>query len=82
MTPSRPEFQREDFERLLQEHEQLITLTNELEYGLHALAGRPNEETLRTLQQSAGALVSALRGYLFRLDQQVLPLVEEISRSQ
>jgi len=81
MTAPTPELRREDFEQLLEEHQRLIGLANDVEYCLHALAGGPSEENLHALQQSAGTLVSVLRGHLFRQDQQVLPLLDRLSRS-
>jgi hypothetical protein len=82
MTPPLPEFSRNDFESLLGEHERLIALANDVEFCLHALAGGATEEHLQGLQQSAGTLVSALRNYLFRQDQLVLPVVDALSRQR
>ncbi len=80
MTPSLPEFLRSDFEQLLDQHQRLIALANDVEFSLHALAGGATEETIGALQQTAGTLVSALRNYLFRQDQQVLPIVDALSK--
>jgi hypothetical protein len=82
MTPPLPAFSRNDFEGLLGEHERLIALANDVEFCLHALAGGAAEERLQSLQQSAGTLVSALRNYLFRQDQLVLPVVDALSRQE
>lgn len=80
MTDPAPGYRRDDFEPLLEEHQRLVELANEVEFHLHALAGGPNEGAIHALQQSAGSLVSVLRGYLFRLDQQVLPAIDPRSR--
>ena len=76
MTSSLPEFPRSDFDQLLAEHQRLIALANEVEFCLHALAAGVSDETLPVLQQSTGDLVRGLRLYLFRQDQQVLPVVD------
>lgn len=82
MTRQLPEFSRNDFDHLIQEHERLIALANDVEYCLHALAGTASEERIGELQQSAGTLVSAIRDYLFRQDQLVLPVVDAVSRPE
>lgn len=82
MTDPTPDIRREDFESLLDEHQRLIGLANQVEFHLHALAGGPNEGAIHALQQSAGSLVSLLRGYLFRLDQQLLPVLDHRSRPE
>jgi hypothetical protein len=81
MTTPLPEFHRSDFELLVDEHQRLIALANDVEFCLHALSGGVNEETIHALQQSTGGLVRVLRQYLFRQDQQVLPVVDTLSRS-
>lgn len=82
MTHRLPGISRNDFEHLIQEHEHLIDLANDLEYCLHALAGGATEERLQELQQSAGTLVSGLRNFLFRQDQMILPVVDALSRQE
>jgi hypothetical protein len=80
MTTPLPEFERSDFEQLLDEHQHLIALANDVEFCLHALAGGAGEEAIQSLQHSTGSLVRLLRQYLFRQDQQVLPVVDALSR--
>lgn len=82
MTNPVPGFSREDFESLLEEHQRLVALANEVEFYLHVLAGGSKEDTLQALQQSTGSLVSGLRTYLFRQDQQVLPLIDRLSQRE
>ena len=80
MTEPLAVFRREDFELLLDEHRRIIELANEVEFHLHALAGGASADTVQALQESAGSLLTGLRGYLFRLDQQVLPIVDAASQ--
>lgn len=75
MIPS-PTMERRDFEQLLSEHCQLIQLANDLEYQLYSVGDRPDAERVQACQQSAGALVKVLREFLFRHDQQILPILE------
>ncbi len=82
MTTPTPELRREDFEQLLEEHQRLIELANDVEFSLHALGGGASEENIHALQQSAGTLVSALRSHLFRQDQQVLSVVDALTRQE
>ena len=65
-----------DFELLLSEHLRLIELANDLEYHLYQLGQASLPEPAAACQQAAGALLGTLRSYLFRQDQQVLPIVE------
>jgi hypothetical protein len=69
---------RADFELLVAEHRQLILLANELEYQLYRLGATATAETAAGCQQAAGELIGALRQALFRHDQQVLPVLEEM----
>jgi hypothetical protein len=71
-----PTLSRAEFEQLLAEHQRLITLTNQLEFCLYRLAEAPPCEPVTECQQAAGALIGALRSFLFRQDQQVLPFLE------
>jgi hypothetical protein len=75
-----PAISRPDFDQFLAEQQQLIALTNELEYCLYALGEGPLTEPVQACQQSAGTLVGALRAFLFRQDQQVLPILDALSR--
>jgi hypothetical protein len=70
------ELLREDFEQIVAEHGHLVRLMNELEYRLYALNELPPSEPVTACQQAAGALLGALRSFLFRQDQQVLPFLE------
>jgi hypothetical protein len=69
---------RADFELLVAEHRQLILLANELEYQLYRLGAAPTLETAAGCQHAAGELIGVLRQALFRHDQQVLPVLEEM----
>ncbi len=80
MNPAMPEFQREEFDQLLEEHQRLIAQVNEVEFHLHTLSGGVSEEHVQALQQATGDLLALLRTYLFRQDQQVLPIVDALSR--
>lgn len=71
-----PTMERRDFEQLLSDHWQLIQLANDLEYQLYCVGDRPEPERIKACQQSAGALIGLLREFLFRHDQQVLPILE------
>jgi hypothetical protein len=77
-----PSFLRADFDQLLAQQERLIGLTNELEYRLHCVAEVPPVEEIQACQQAAGMLISALREFLFRQDQKVLPVLEAMSRPE
>jgi hypothetical protein len=69
---------RADFELLVAEHRQLILLANELEYQLYRLGAAPTPEIAADCQHAAGELIGVLRQALFRHDQQVLPVLEEM----
>ena len=71
---------RADFEQLLAAHQRLIELANDLEYHLYRLGEVPGNERVTECQRAAGALVGLLRDVLFRHDQQVLPLLDALSR--
>jgi hypothetical protein len=75
-----PSFSRADFEQLLAQQQQLIELTNELEYRLYALGEVPPGGPAHACQQAAGMLVGTLRAFLFRQDQHVLPVLDVLSR--
>lgn len=74
-----PALTPEDFAQLLAEHQQLIDLTNELEFSLYRIGDEANVENVQQLQQTAGALIGLLRHVLFRHDQQVLPALEALT---
>jgi hypothetical protein len=74
MTPS--PLTRPQFEALLQEQQALVGLMNDLEYQLYCLGDSPPAERVSECRQAAGVLVGALRTFLYRQDQQVLPLLE------
>jgi hypothetical protein len=67
---------RADFDRLVEEHRQLIRLTNELEFRLYQMGEAPAPEQAAECRQAAGTLIGLLRNVLFRHDQQVLPVLE------
>jgi hypothetical protein len=69
---------RADFEQLLAEHLRLIHLANVLEFQLHLLGESPPDSPAAGCQQAAGALLGALRNFLFRQDQHVLPVLESL----
>ncbi len=71
---------RNEFDALVEEHQQLIDLANDLELHLYRLGETPDER-VALCQQAAGALIGALRNTLFHHDQTVLPLLEEMSGS-
>jgi hypothetical protein len=67
---------RAEFNALLEEQQALIGLVNDLEYRLYSLGDTFTQESVNECRQSAGTLVGALRSFLYRQDQQVLPIVE------
>jgi hypothetical protein len=67
---------RADFDQLVAEHHQLIRLTNELEFQLYQMGEAPGPEQVAEGRRAAGTLIGQLRNFLFRHDQQVLPLLE------
>jgi hypothetical protein len=67
---------RRDFDTLVEEQQTLIGLVNELEYQLYRLGDTASTECVHECRQAAGTLVGALRSFLYRQDQQVLPLLE------
>lgn len=71
-----------DFEQLLANQQQLIELTNDLEYHLYRLGDPDAEERMAACQQAGGAVVGLLRKVLFQQDQQVLPLLESLLESR
>lgn len=72
---------RADFESLLAEQQQLIRLTNQLEYQLYRLGELPPDERVSECQQAGGTLIGLLRNVLFRNDQQILPLLDSLTTS-
>ncbi len=73
-----PSLTRTEFEQVLAGHTQLIRLVNELEYQLYKIGAAPTPEQMAECQQAAGALIGELRAFLFRYDQQVLPVLESL----
>jgi len=71
-------FRRADFDHLVEEHQKLIELANQLEYRLYLLGEHPPGEPVADCQQAAGALIGLLRNVLFHHDQQVLPVLEAL----
>jgi hypothetical protein len=76
-----PGLTRTDFERLLAEQQRLVELGNELEYRLYLLGQGPPDAPVTACQQAGGALLGALRDFLFRQDQEVLPVLDELTRA-
>jgi hypothetical protein len=79
MNPSLP-ISRADFENLLTQYQQLIDLANDLEYQIYRLGELPVDERVSNCQRAAGSLIGLLRDFLFRQDQQVMPLIESAYR--
>jgi hypothetical protein len=76
---SPPAFSRADFDQILAQHRRLIELANELEYRLYSLYAVSPAEPVQACQEAAGTLLGALRDFLFRQDQQVLPVLDGLS---
>jgi hypothetical protein len=74
-------FSRADFESLLDQHRQLIDLTTDLEYQMYCLAELRADERVSDCQRAGGSIIGVLRDFLFRQDQQVMPLIESALRS-
>ncbi len=74
-----PTLTRGDFEQLLTDQRCLVELLNDLEYQLYQLGEVAADEPIAGCQQAAGALISALRHYLFRQDQIVLPVFDSLT---
>lgn len=70
------EFDRNQFEQLLADHQQLIELINALELKLYSLGEASEKSPIQECQQAGGLLISRLRSLLFRWDQEVLPLLD------
>lgn len=73
-----PPLSRADFEEILSEHRRLVELASELEFHVYQLGEAPQESPITACQQAAGGLIGSLRQYLFRQDQQVLPVLESL----
>jgi len=69
---------REDFERLLEEHRELILLAQQMEFQLYRLGEGATAERVGECQQVAGRLIGLLRANLFRHDQELLPALESL----
>jgi hypothetical protein len=76
---NQPRFSRADFDQLLAQQQQLIELSNELEYRLYRMGEAPPDSPAQACQQAGGALLGVLRTFLFRQDQQVLPVLDALS---
>jgi hypothetical protein len=76
-----PAIDRCDFERLVADHSRLVKLINDLEYHLYALGERQADDPVAGCQCAAGALISALRDFLFRYDQLLLPTLESLVKA-
>jgi hypothetical protein len=75
-----PPFSSADFENLLAQQRQLIDLANNLEYQVYRLGELPANERVSNCQCAAGSLIGLLHDFLFRQDQQVMPLIESAFR--
>jgi hypothetical protein len=73
---------QENFERLLEEHRELIQLAQQLEFQLYRLGEGATAERVGECQQVAGSLIGLLRANLFRHDQNVLPVLESLITRQ
>jgi hypothetical protein len=71
-----PPISRVDFETLLGQHRQLIELANDLEYQVYRLGELPADERIADCQRAAGSVIGLLREFLFRQDQQIMPLIQ------
>lgn len=69
---------RSAFDEVLRDHADVIRLTNDLELSLYEMgeSGTPDRQRVTACQQAAGDLIRQLRAMLFRLDQQVYPLLD------
>lgn len=73
------EYDRSQFEHLLDDHQQMIDLINALELKLYSLGEAPDHSPIQECQQAGGLLISQLRNLLFRWDQEVLPLLDSLA---
>jgi hypothetical protein len=71
-------FSRAGFVQLVEEHQKLIDLANDLEYRLYQLGEQPPGSPANDCQQAGGVLIGQLRHVLFRHDQQVLPVLAAV----
>jgi hypothetical protein len=75
-----PAFSRAEFEQILAAHQQLIELANEVEYQLYRLGELSSDQRVAECQQATGSLLGLLRDVLLQHDQQVLPLLDRLTR--
>ena len=73
------EYDRRQFELLLDDHQKMIDLINALELKLYSLGEAPDHSPIQECQQAGGLLISQLRNLLFRWDQEVLPLLDSLA---
>jgi hypothetical protein len=73
---------RAEFDALVEEQQGLIGLVNDLEFRLYCRGGTFTPESVNECRQAAGTLVGAMRSFLYRQDQQVLPVLEAIVDSE
>jgi hypothetical protein len=66
---------RDEFERLVADQQELVRLVNDLEYRLYLL-GDPQDDRVAGCRDTAVALITRLREVLFRWDQSVMPQLE------
>ena len=73
-----PPLSRSAFDELIREHQKMVRLANQLELSTYALGAHdpPSREDVAATQQAAGQLIGQLRQTLFRLDQEVYPILE------
>ncbi len=76
------EYDRRQFELLLDDHQKMIDLINALELKLYSLGEAPDHSPIQECQQAGGLLISQLRNLLFRWDQEVLPLLDTLTTTR
>ena len=76
------EYDRRQFELLLDDHQKMIDLINALELKLYSLGEAPEHSPIQECQQAGGLLISQLRNLLFRWDQEVLPLLDTLTTTR
>ena len=76
------EYDRSQFDNLIDDHQKMIDLINALELKLYSLGEAPDHSPIQECQQAGGLLISQLRNLLFRWDQEVLPLLDTFATTR
>lgn len=78
LNANQPPLSQAAFDEILDEHTELVRLTNELELRLYELGEQlpSDQQPVENCRQAASALISRLRSTLFRFDQQIYPLLD------